>query len=226
MNRPTAGVLRALRSAVVTVVIVGLAVVAHVAGGGHVPSGLAAAAVVVLVASVVHLATRWRLSLAGLTVLLAGGQWLLHESFMALDFARSGPLDVEALNAMPMGQLAHGHSTTPTMSPGLMSPEAMASMHDVATGVSVGSWSVTPMLLAHVVATALTALVLASGERALWRLWSWLAPLVAVLMALVLPVAVRLPRPSAGAFQRWGLREPVRSRSLSRRGPPVLVLCV
>ncbi|MEZ0493207.1 hypothetical protein AB2L28_13275 [Kineococcus sp. TBRC 1896] len=226
MNRPTTGVLRVLRSVVVTVVIVVLAAVAHVVGGGLVPSGMLAGAVVVAVALTVHLVTRWRLSTATVFALLAGGQLLLHQVFMSLDSARTGPLDVQTLNAMPMGRPAHAHS--PGIDSALDSATAvssMGSMHTAgAAGVDVGPWTLTPMLAAHVVATVVTALVLASGERALWRLWAWLAPLVVALLAPSQVVAARLPRASRAAFERRPVHEVVLVRALSRRGPPVGLL--
>ncbi|MBB2903180.1 hypothetical protein FHR75_004022 [Kineococcus radiotolerans] len=245
MNRPTTGVLRVLRSAVVTVVVVVLAALAHVVGGGHIPSGLVAGAVVVIVALTVHLMTRWRLSTATVLALLAGGQVLLHQVFMAQDSARTGSLDVEALNAMPMGQLAHAHSLTidsssmtvssmsiPSMTASTMGAmTSMGSMHAVGStgvgtvgGIDVGPWVVTPMLAAHIVATIFTAVVLASGERALWRLWAWLAPLVVALFAPAQVVAVRLPRASRAALEHRPVREVVLARALSRRGPPVGLL--
>lgn len=228
-----------VRSAVVTVVIVVLAAAAHVIGGGHVPSGLAAGAVVVAVALTVHLVTRWRLSTPTIFALLAGGQLLLHHAFMSLDSARTGPLDVHTLNAMPMGRLAHAHSmdidpssmssmstmAMPSMAPPstVMSSMAGGSMHTAdALGVAAGPWTVTPMLAAHVAATVVTALVLASAERAVWRLWSWLAPLVVALFTPPQTVAVRLPRASRAAFERRLVHEVVLVRALSRRGPPVV----
>ncbi|WP_432574782.1 hypothetical protein [Kineococcus sp. SYSU DK005] len=230
MDRPTTGVLRGVRSAVVTVVVVGLAATAHVAGGGHAPSGPVAGAVVVAVALAVHLLTRWRLSAPGVFALLAGGQWLLHRVFTALDSARTGPLDAGALNAVPVGRLAHAHAlaagaswtAAPSAAPhGTVSP-AVGAVHAAgAAGVEVGPWVLTPMLVAHVVATVLAALVLAGAERALWRLWAWLSPLVVLLLAPLQPVAGRLPRAPRAALERRPVHEVLLGRSLLRRGPPV-----
>ncbi|WP_432572617.1 hypothetical protein [Kineococcus sp. SYSU DK005] len=221
MNRPTTGVLRVLRSAVVTVVIIALATVAHVAGGGYVPSGLSATAVVVLLASVVHLLTRWRLNTAAVFALLGAGQLVLHQVFMALDSARTGPLDVQALNAVPVGRLAHAHSLNADLS----SMSSMSSMHAAGSagvgGLEVGPWVLTPMLAAHVIATLLSALILSSAERALWRLWAWLAPLVVALLAPAQVVVARLPRAPRTAFEHRPVHEVVLARALSRRGPPV-----
>lgn len=221
MNRPTTGVLRVLRSAVVTVVVVVLAVVAHVVGGGHVPSGAAAGAAVVAVALAVHVATRWRLNTAAVFALLTGGQLLLHRAFMASDAARSGPLGVGTLNAMPVGGLAHAHHPTIDPSTAVSSAASMASMHAASpAGVEVLPGALTPMLAAHVVATVLTTVVLAGLERVLWRIRAWLSPLFVALLVPFRVVAVDLPRTSRATFEHRPLHEVVLVRVLSRRGPP------
>lgn len=231
MNLPSTGALRTLRSTVVTVVVVALATVAHVTGGGHVPTGPAAVAVVVAVACVTHQSTRWRLGLPGVSALLTGGQLLLHETFAALEPARGVSLDVHGAAAAGGG--AHRHVTGLPTSDDALVPAALTSggttsggtglVHGLgAAGIEVGAWTLTPMVAGHVAATVVTALVLAGGERALWRLWSWLAPLVAVLLTPSHPVAVRLPRARRGSFGRRGVRDVVLARSLRRRGPPAV----
>lgn len=212
MDGPATGGLRALRTAVVTVVVLALAVAAHVAGGGHVPSGPAAGAAVVAVALGAHVATRRQLTTVALLALLAAGQFVLHHVFMALDAAR-GPVDA---TAMPMGSPGHGHPVALLA----VAPEASSGVSGLAAGVDLGPVVLTPMLASHVVATLLTAVVLAGGERAVWRLWAWLAPLVVALVVRCEVVAVRLPRPATWDEHR-PVHEAVLARVLPRRGPPV-----
>ncbi|WP_380172111.1 hypothetical protein ACFEMC_22600 [Kineococcus sp. DHX-1] len=212
MDGPATGGVRALRTAVVTVVVLALAVLAHVAGGGHVPSGPAAGAAVVAVALVAHVATRRQLTTAALLALLGAGQFVLHHVFMALDAAR-GPVDA---TAMPMATPGHGHPVALLA----VLPEGSAGASGLAVGVDLGPVVLTPMLASHVVATLLTAVALAGGERALWRLWAWLVPLVVALSVRCTVVAVRLARASADGEHR-PVHEAVLARVLPRRGPPV-----
>ncbi len=130
---------------------------------------------------------------------------------MALDAA--GPVDA---TAVPMGAAGHGHPVALLA----VAPEASAGVSGLAAGLDLGPVVLTPMLASHVVATLLTAVALAGGERALWRLWAWLAPLVVALSVRCSVVAVRLARASAAGEHR-PVHEAVLARVLPRRGPPV-----
>jgi hypothetical protein len=78
------------------------------------------------------------------------------------------------------------------------------------------------MLVAHILATAGCALLLAKGEDALWALAAWLRPLVRLPEAIA-PDAVAAPAvpgaPPVFPFRPWrNLRQD------SRRGPPSAVV--
>ncbi|MFB9377087.1 hypothetical protein ACFFKU_02230 [Kineococcus gynurae] len=209
MIRPTTGPLRTLRSAVVAVVVVALASAAHLGGGGALPEAFPALALLVLVGSVAHLLTRWRMSVPLLLAVLGVGQVSLHQVLMALDPAVARSAAVAAAADLPTGALAHGHALGAVVLPGAPA---------VVPGVGAG---LDPMLLGHVLATVLTAVVLARGEAALWRLLAWLAPLVVALVPVTPAVTPRVRRAAAGAWHRRPRLDALLTRTLTHRGPPV-----
>jgi len=72
------------------------------------------------------------------------------------------------------------------------------------------------MTAAHVLATALTALLLARAETALWQLRAWLRPLAHKLQPTALPGAFTIPTPVPASRPR-----PVpATRITAPRGPP------
>lgn len=199
MSHPTAGALRWVRSVVLTTVVVGLAAAAHVTGGGVLPSAFLLVALLTTVACATFTVTRWRLRPPAMVLLLGTGQVLLHEVFMALGAPVRPPV------------AAGGHAGTHLMAqvPGTgFTPDPMLAASD--------SWS---MVLVHVAATVLTAVVLARGEDAVWRLCTWLSPLVRVLRAVLLPVPARVHR-LVLEEATWRPRNLLVTRLVSRRGPP------
>lgn len=101
---------------------------------------------------------------------------------------------------------------------GTGAPSSSAMAGASAAGAAGAGWV---MLACHAAATAVLALLLGSGERALWALWGWLLPLVVA--ALVLVGAAVLPGVRRRE-RRWATA-PVRCRrawvaQASRRGPP------
>lgn len=189
MPTPTRGAWRRVRAALLTVTTLGLAVAAHAAGGGHLPTWWALVALAVPTTCVGVLVTARRLSGPVVLGVLGGGQLLLH---------------------LGLSALATGHCGT-----------LVANHHDVVVGActagephTTNAW----MLTTHVVATLLTAVLLARGEQALWAVLDRLAPLVVALVLPVPPVRIRL--------RQW--ENPVVPRPRSavavvpvRRGPPV-----
>jgi len=202
MGSPGDGVLRVARTVAVTAVVVGLAVAAHVAGGGRPPRGLALAGLAAAVAYVCAWAARRRLSLPILAGLLAAGQWALHHAFDLLD----------ATCAPATAPVHAGHAVAAgSCEPAVTAAGLLAGSHSAAP-----SWA---MLAAHVAATAVSALVLASGERALWALCGLLAALLPALPRAAAPVAVPVRRaPDVAAAPRP--RRAVLLRTSPRRGPP------
>ncbi|MFG1922577.1 hypothetical protein [Cryptosporangium sp. NPDC048952] len=92
--------------------------------------------------------------------------------------------------------------------------------------VMAGSPRPGAMIAAHVLAGALTAVWLAAGEAAVWRLVRWLGRRLPSLSALFALVAMRLSAPAPRRF-RARLADlaappplPTWARSATRRGPP------
>lgn len=149
MTSPDRGLLRAARSGALALVVLALAAAGHRVGGGRLPGLPGLATLAALAAVPTAFATRRRLGLPSLVGLLAVGQLVLHTAFAALG----------ADPGMPMGHVHAGGG----IGGALPGPGADA-------GIEL------PMLAAHVVATVLTAAVLAWGERALWALWQRVRP--------------------------------------------------
>lgn len=192
-----------LRAAAASTGILTLAAGAHVVGGGDLPAPVILLAVLALTGLAATTATRLKLNAAAMTALLGAGQLTLHEVFTTF----SGP----ALTAGPAAADVHHLSAA-------AEPVAGAAAHvhglDSATG--------TMMLVAHILATAACALLLAKGEEALWALAAWLRPLVQLPQALA-PDAGTAPAvpgpPPVSPFRPWrNLRQD------SRRGPPSAVV--
>lgn len=205
------------RTGILSTGILTLAAGAHTLGGGALPTPpiLAALLALTLLASV--LATRIRLGLLAMTAVLGTGQVLLHEAFTAL----AGTATPQA--ALPAG---HQHDDGAALAGALqhLSPalgHSGAPSEHLAQGH--GSLAHDPgMLLAHVAATLLTALLLARGEAALWALAAWLRPLFRAAKTPVLPVAGRALR---APFAPEPPRLPWRTLRRDRlRGPPRVVV--
>lgn len=215
MTSPAAGALRLVRALVVALVVVVLAAGGHVLAGGASPSPLllGAGGVAVLLAAAV-LAGR-RLSGTRIVAVLGLGQAGLH----ALLALAPAPACADGVPAAASGHAVHavhagqGVADAASAAAGLC---ATAGGHAHAGDALLAGG--TAMLAAHVAATALTAVLLLHGERALWSLWGWLLPTVRVVRAAHLPVFPRLARPETAL--RVAPR-PVLLDAASRRGPPV-----
>ncbi|GAA2018637.1 hypothetical protein JL107_15020 [Nakamurella flavida] len=157
---------RIVRTGIFAVTAAQLAALGHLAGGGPAPDRALLLLAVAAAAIGLHPLTRRRL---GLPVLLAAttvAQLLFHVLFM--------------LGAHPAG--------TSRMA-GAMSAESM-SADSMTAGTMSGAASSAPMVAFHVLAAAATALLLARGETALFRLFAaWRRT---VLRAVGRP-AVRVP---------------------------------
>ncbi|HET8615991.1 MAG TPA: hypothetical protein VFL94_10730 [Actinomycetales bacterium] len=202
MGTPARGSLRWLRSAALTVATVGLAAVAHVSAGGHVPGVPGLSVLTLLTSLVCVLFTRRRRGLVAIASTMGAMQLVLHEGLMLLrplGAVSCGPdLDGHAL-------LHAGHAVSP-----FCAGASAAAM----TGHLHGSSSV--MILAHAVATVLLAAALFRGEQALWTLRGFVA-------RALRPVTTWQP---VAARRVVTLRVPVvlsawtSVRDLVRRGPP------
>jgi len=154
----TSGAVRSLRGAVVATSATLLAVLGHVLAGGLAP---APAALALLLVAAWAVATalggrRWRLP--SLLAVLVGAQVLLHVGL------------AESSVTGPVGPGTGGMGATGRMAGmGGMAGMGMAGMPGAptaASGAGHGSW----MLLAHMAAALLSALLLRRGEDGLWVL--------------------------------------------------------
>lgn len=184
------------RAAAFGVVTLALATGAHVLGGGAMPSMLVLALLTGPLTLAAVVLTRRRCGSVLLVGALSAAQVILHET-MAL--ASHVPGD-----AFPVG------------------PGAQHGAHALASGQvsthwsGADGWSVT-MKAAHVVATLVTALLLARGEQVLWRLASRLLPVLPSELLLVGGGPLR----SAVLASVPALRPSVVSGGQGLRGPPV-----
>ena len=196
----------ALRSAMVALTVLSLAAGAHTLAGGQLPPPGILLALLALTGLAATTATRLKLNLPALAVILGAGQLVLHEAFTAFSGpALDGSASGTAADAAPV-PLSLGADSTLAAS----GPELQLSLLSLL------------MLAGHALATLLCAALLARGEDALWSLAAWLRPLLR-LPAAVAPDAVAVP-----AVTGW-LAEaaPLPWRNLRRdcrRGPPAAVV--
>jgi hypothetical protein len=193
---------RLFRTGLIGSLIVALAAGGHLAGGGRLPEPAIVTALCAVAMVPVAVLTRFRLSFPALAGLLGGGQLWLHWSFGALSAAApvGGPARLASNHP--------GHAAA-AIPPEMLHPSMAASAADMDGA----------MFAAHAVATLVTALLLARGERALSALGAWLRPLV----QLPEPVAVvpaRVPGPCTAILTLPRVR--VGRRLPTRRGPPSL----
>ncbi|QHK21550.1 hypothetical protein GU243_19695 [Pseudarthrobacter psychrotolerans] len=198
-----------LRGASLSTGVLTLAAGAHVSGGGDLPAPGILLAVLALTVLAATTATRLRLNFPAMLSILGAGQFILHEAFTA--FSSSG--------TSVSGVAAGLHNTHVA---GAAAPVIAASGHVHGSGPGSGSVAGILMLLAHALATAACALLLAKGEAALWALAAWLRPLVR------LPEAVTPDAGTPPAVPGLPAVLPLRPwrnlRQHSRRGPPSAVV--
>jgi hypothetical protein len=214
LRGPLQGSLRAARAGVFGTAAVSLAALAHLAGGGAVPSLPVLALLAVPVAWVAVALTRRSRGPVALGAALLVTQALLHESLMALSGMACAPLADGTAN----GSLA-----------GMSAMAGMAGMPAGAVMTCTGTPSVaaalpgTAMSVAHLAATAASALLLARGER---LLVSVMALLLHVAAAVRLPRQLRAGRPAAATARihtaAWVPSPSPVLHHVRRRGPPSL----
>lgn len=190
--------LRLPRSAAIATVVLTLSTGAHTLAGGQLPPVPVTAACTALILLGVVLVTRWKLTATALAGILSAGQWTLHAAFSVLsESSPAGPAPVRHLHtAAAAGDL-------------------MAAAHDLPNSHLPADLDPS-MLGAHVLATLVTAALLARGEAALWALAAWLRPLSGIPAVPVLATSPTIPpAPRHAQVSRW--------RNLRRhplRGPP------
>ena len=150
MGEPTRGATRLARAATFGVAVLTIAAGAHVSAGGALPSVTVLALLVVPVTVAALAVTSRRCGLALLLGSMGAAQVILHQTLMALT--------TQVPSDMASQMSAHPAAA--------MGGQAMAQ----ADGRSV------TMTAAHVLATVVTAFLLARGEQALWQLVSRMLP--------------------------------------------------
>jgi len=189
-STPTRGFLRWVRAGAVSTTVLGLAAGAHVAAGGRLPGFFLLGLLAVGITALCALVAGRRFSWPAVAALLGLGQFALHTVFAAC----SAPVDAV---------VAH-HDELFRMTSGSAVGSAQMSSSPLMTG-------------AHVGATVLALLALMYGEHLLWSVWSWLRPVVRLVLTVSGFVVPEVPTAL--------VETPVRPRSVvarrvRRRGPP------
>ncbi|MEE2570965.1 hypothetical protein V1638_16435 [Pseudarthrobacter sp. J64] len=199
----------ALRAGMVGSAVVGLAVGAHVLGGGALPALPILLAIVALTGLASTTATRFQLNAPAMLAVLGSGQLVLHEALTVLGPAVSPP-------SLQPGHA--GHSTQEHTE--LLASLAAAGQSAAEQGHGTGAAGLA-MFLAHTAATLACAALMSRGEAALWALAAWLRPLVSLPEAVTFDAghspAAAGPPPSTSHRPWRNLRQD------SRRGPPSAV---
>ncbi|CAM3508579.1 hypothetical protein OCAE111667_13305 [Occultella aeris] len=206
MTDPRRGPLRLLRAAAVSVSVLGLALGAHLAAGGTLGDPLVVAAAGAFTMLIAIGVCGSRLNAVTVLALLGAGQFGLHHVFAATaGLATSG---------CPTGTAGAGHAHGAALA---------ESVQHCVTAAGGGHALTAAMLGAHVLATVLNAAVLWRADRALFALWTWWAPLLAVLFERTLPAVEASRRPHGIAAGPRVVRPRIAWLDLApRRGPPPL----
>lgn len=202
---------RLLRASVVGASFLGLAAGAHLMAGGSLPAAPIMTAILALHILMASFVTKFRLSLPAMTALLAASQVVLHHAFAFLSHEVPAAAALGASHLV--GHAAHGDAHLAS----LLAQAAPLSAHAGEAG-GHGAMSAT-MAAAHLLASLLSAVLLASGEQALWGLAGWLRPLcrsAAVVRVLPPQGPGSTPTPIPLPRLPWRNAPPD-----TRRGPPV-----
>lgn len=218
MSSPASGTLRVLRVAIVTVAGTMLAVAAHAAAGGDLPEpGAVVSASVIPALAGLWLSGRRR-GWPSIAAVLSAVQVVVHGWLMSAAAA-------EACSGGG-GHVAHHAAAVVRCSsvPGMPGILGTHGMHGGSLRAGpVADWPLAEgsgaMVMAHAVAVALTALVLAAGERAVWQLVQWLRPALRLLRVTVAVVSRRPAVPVLAAVPVLRL-SPADLSGPGRRGPP------
>lgn len=215
MITPDGGRLRLLRAGTLAVVMLALAALAHLLGAGALPGPGVLAVLLGLVLATCLTASARRLGAGSIGAILGGGQLALHGAFTVLGTTGADPASLGHVVGSGHHAVLVTHAAQVAGDTHLTATHAWPA-HAAAGGH--GHLSLT-MLLAHVLATVVTAAVLARGERALWLLASWLAPVI----RLLLDRPAHWARPAAISVAVPRLRSAELVLAAPRRGPPLVV---
>jgi hypothetical protein len=207
MADPTRGWTRALRCGVLAAVVVALATVAHVLGGGAEPSQTLLGALFALTCVPCAVVTARRLAGPWLLAIVGGGEWALHHALMLGTADQMGGMQMAGMHMT--GMQAAGMQASGTA--------GMAAQSEALTAVPWATSAGMPMLAGHAAAAVVSAVVLAHGERVCWQLCLGL-PFLRLLFGIHLsPITPRpVPTPDADSFVSFtGL-----GCARALRGPP------
>ncbi|WP_315099338.1 hypothetical protein [uncultured Cellulomonas sp.] len=188
MRAPATGPLRLARAGAAAAVTVALAALAHVVADGELPALVVTLTLTAVVLAAAVALTGRRLGALGAVGLLAVGQLAVHASSTLFT----------SMACLP-GESAPTHVHHPGM---VMAPACTA----VDAALVAPVLGLPAMLVLHVVATLVTALVLVGVDRALWWLAAWLRPLVGGPAAVpVVAARAALPTPAdvPGPAHAW-----------------------
>ncbi|NUU19291.1 hypothetical protein HP550_18735 [Cellulomonas humilata] len=183
MPAPATGPLRLVRAGVVAAVTVALASLAHVLAGGALPPTVVLVTLTAVTLAAAVVLTARRVGTVGALALLGVGQLAIHSSFSLFTTMACVP--------GPDGQAAlfgHVHHAGMAMEP-------LAACSAVEQTLAPPLLGASAVLVLHVAAAVVAALVLAGADRALWGIAAWLAPLVGSEAAAVVVPRPTLPTP-------------------------------
>jgi multisubunit Na+/H+ antiporter MnhC subunit len=223
MDDQASVLLRWLRAAVLTAVVVSFGTLAHVSADGRLPGLiglLTLVSVCLIVSSVALAAPASTLRVVTLTVLGQAGVHVL----LSATAGHAGESHVSSARP-PAGVDGTGRRTGSLHDIYLASQPMPTEAGDPFGHMVTDLGSHGPMMLAHLLAAALVGLWLAVGERALWALRALAG---GVLVVVISWLAVVRPHPAVPlravlARPLPPLRTAVLARSVVRRGPPVLL---
>ncbi len=208
MTSPAAGPLRALRAAVLASVVLTLGSVAHAAAGGGTPTPVVLVVLGLLLTPLVLVATRRRLGTGRAAAYLGGAQLGIHLVLHSLTPVAGTAEGVPPVHCGDLDLVTAAHAS------GALGASAdLTAMADMAQMGGVLGLT-PPMLLAHAVATGLTAWLLGRGEAILWRVVRALLPHRAR------PADIPVPHVPTGRTLARAI-EAVRSAPVGPRAPPL-----
>ncbi|MDN5893491.1 MAG: hypothetical protein L0H93_05645 [Nocardioides sp.] len=226
MDARVSTTLRWLRAFVLAFVIMGTGVLAHVVADGRLPSAGGLFWLFTGTTLVIAMLLGRPASTLRVVVLTVGGQAAVH-AVLTMSAGHAGdPVAAASPRPTPRafdpnaaGTLYEQYDRTrPQVDAQLAIPDGVVHLFGDLTGPHA------PMMVVHMLAAALVGLWLAVGERALWTL---LALAVTVVVPTLRTQLVSLAAPAPHRSVTHAVATPrfllVLSRSLARRGPPVLL---
>ncbi|WP_421742844.1 hypothetical protein [Cellulomonas sp.] len=201
MPAPATGPLRLVRAGVVAAVTVALGALAHVLAGGTLPPSVVLVTLTALALAAAVVLTARRLGPAGALALLGVGQLAVHSSFSLFS----------TVACLPGPASLQGHVHHPGM---VMATQASCTPADVTLVQPL--LGAPAMLVLHVAASVVAALVLVGADRALWWLAAWLSPLLGTTEPAAVVPRASLPTPAEvpwSGYAWWRDAVPL-------RGPP------